>query len=186
MNLAIPSTFFSSLIEARSRLSIPQSIHTFQFNLTNFYGTLVIQASQDEGATPKNWIDVSTFESANQNILYKNVTGKYNWFRVKYTPRFTENLALFDVSQNTYSFEYTVTIGTGGKGYAVNDVIVIPGRNLNSETPDNNLTITVTEVDTDGKITAITWVGSSQNGVGQFRVSDPSVGAGSVDSILYR
>jgi hypothetical protein len=63
---------------------------------------------------------------------------------------------------------------------------VIPGRNLNSETPNNNLTITVTEVDADGKITAITWVGSSQNGVGQFRVSDPSVGAGSVDSILYR
>lgn len=185
-NLETPSIFFSSIIEARSRFSIPQSVHSFQFNLTNFYGTLVIQASQDEGASPNIWFDVATIESANQNILYKNVTGKYNWFRIKYTPRFTENLALFNVSQNTYSFEYTVTIGTGGKGYTVNDVIVIPGRNLNSETPDNNLTITVTEVDNIGKITAIAWIGSSQNGVGQFIVSDPSVGAGSVDSILYR
>jgi hypothetical protein len=185
-NLATPSVFLSSIIEARSRFSIPQSIHSFQFNLTNFYGTLVIQASQDEGASPSVWFDVATIESANQHILYKNVTGKYNWFRIKYTPRFTENLALFNVSQNAYSFEYTVTIGTGGKGYAVNDVIIIPGRNLNSETPNNNLTITVTAVDDAGKITAITWAGSSQNGAGQFIVSDPSTGSGSVDSILYR
>lgn len=184
--LTVPSTFYSSIIEARSRLTIPQSVHTFQFNLTNFYGTIVIQASQEEGATPDVWVDVATLESTNRNILYKNVVGKYNWFRIKYTPRLTEDLALFDVKQNTYSFEYTVTIGTGGKGYEVGDVIVIPGIRLNSETPTNNLTITVTNVDVNGAITGITWTGSSQNGAGHFRVDDPSFGSGTVDSIIYR
>ena len=185
-HLNTPSTFISSIIEGRSKLTVPQSVHTFQFNLTNFYGTIIIQASQEDGATPDIWFDVATLESANRNILYKNVVGKYNWFRVKYIPRLTEDLALFDVRQNTYSFEYTVTIGTGGKGYEVGDIIVIPGIRLNSETPTNNLTITVTDVNADGKITAITWSGSSQNGSGQFRVEDPSAGTGTVDSIIYR
>jgi len=181
-----PSTFFSSIIEANSQLTTPQSIHTFQFNMTRFLGTLTIEASQTNGAAPHVWTPVAVIDARGNDILYKNIIGKFNWFRVKYTPMFTENLALFIVRQNTYSFEYSVTIGTGGSGYAIDDVIVIPGRKLNSESPDNDLTITVTSVSNTGRITGITWSGSSQNGVGEFTVSDPEAGSGSVDNIIYR
>jgi len=181
-----PSTFVSSLIEANSQLTNPQSVHTFQFNMTKFYGTIEIEASQTDGASPHVWTSLLTFESTGDDVLYKNIIGKYKWFRIKHTPRFTENLALFNIRQNTYSFEYTVTIGTGGAGYKVGDIIVIPGRRLNSESPDNDLTITVTSVNSGGRITGIVWSGRSQNGVGEFILSDPEAGSGTVDSIIYR
>jgi len=180
------STFTSSIIEANPQVSTPQSFHTFQFNLTEFYGTITIEASQSEGANPEIWSAVAKIESANDNILYKNIIGKYNWFRIKYVPRKTENLALFTIRQNTYSLLYTVTIETGGKGYQAGDIIIVKGNKLGGEQTTNDLTITVLSVDSEGAITNIEWQGLSYNGVQEFSYRDPIAGEGSVDSILYR
>jgi hypothetical protein len=79
--------FLSSIINARPNLTVPASVHTFQFNVTDYYGTIEIQASQDEGANPQQWITIENISTNNDsNTLYKNIIGKYSWFRIKNTP----------------------------------------------------------------------------------------------------
>ena len=81
--------FISSTIEANPRMSTPQSLHTFQFYYNNYIGDVILQGSLGEGGNPieGSWTDINTFTitTANSNEFY-NVTGKYNWFRIKHTP----------------------------------------------------------------------------------------------------
>ena len=83
-----PFPFYTSeIIDARPNTSPAYPIHTFQFYTTNYTGTVEIQASLDaQGATPREtkWATVATVDLLTQQ--YKNVTGKYNWFRVKHIP----------------------------------------------------------------------------------------------------
>lgn len=82
-----PATYYtSSIIDANPNVTTPQSIHTFQFNLTSYTGTLLIQGSVSEGGNPQVWTDLETLTASTDSILYTNITGKYNWFRVKHTP----------------------------------------------------------------------------------------------------
>jgi len=81
--------FVSSTIEANPRMSTPQSLHTFQFYYNNYIGDVILQGSLGEGGNPieGSWTNINTFTitTANSNEFY-NVTGKYNWFRIKHTP----------------------------------------------------------------------------------------------------
>jgi len=81
--------FISSTIDANPRMSTPQSLHTFQFYYNNYIGDVVLQGSLGEGGNPieGSWTNINTFSitAANSNEFY-NVTGKYNWFRIKHTP----------------------------------------------------------------------------------------------------
>ena len=83
-----PFPFYTSeIIDARPNTSPAYPIHTFQFYTTNYTGTVEIQASLDaQGATPREtkWSTVATVDLLTEQ--YKNVTGKYNWFRVKHIP----------------------------------------------------------------------------------------------------
>jgi len=92
-----PFPFYTSaLIDARPNTSPAYPIHTFQFYTTNYTGTVEIQASLDaQGATPRDtkFSTVATVDLANEK--YKNVTGKYNWFRVKHIPA-TNNTGTVD------------------------------------------------------------------------------------------
>ena len=80
-----PAHYISSIINANRYIT--KLLHTFQFYFDEtFDGEVVIQASIDEqGGTPNTWVDVDTFESTGINE-YRNITGKYNWFRIKYIP----------------------------------------------------------------------------------------------------
>ena len=79
--------YISSIIDADPQLSTPQSLHTFQFNMTGYYGDVVIQGSQSDGGNPTVWVDLDTDSYTNQTTpVYKNIVGKYNWFRIKHTP----------------------------------------------------------------------------------------------------
>lgn len=81
--------FISSHLDANPRMSTPQSLHTFQFFYTNYVGQVKLQGSLGEGATPiaGSWTDINTFDITVANSReYHNVTGKYNWFRIKHTP----------------------------------------------------------------------------------------------------
>jgi hypothetical protein len=51
-----------------------------------------------------------------------------------------------------------ITIDTGGDGYVVGDTITILGTELSGSTPTNDLTITVTEVDTNVNVTGCIFV----------------------------
>jgi len=92
-----PFPFYTSqIIDASPNTSPAYPIHTFQFYTTNYTGTVEIQASLDaQGATPREtkWATVATVDLLTER--YKNVTGKYNWFRVKHIPA-TNNTGTVD------------------------------------------------------------------------------------------
>ena len=84
-----PTFFFSSIMDASPLTSTPQSLHTFQFYLTDYTGKVDIEASLDpQGASPKTWTVVSSFELEEETTgtVYENVVGKYNWFRIRHFP----------------------------------------------------------------------------------------------------
>jgi hypothetical protein len=58
---------------------------------TNYTGQVVIQGSLSEGGNPEIWVDLETLTLTGSTIEYQNVTGKYNWFRVKHTPSILVN-----------------------------------------------------------------------------------------------
>ena len=181
-----PKFYISSIIDARPTINTANSLHTFQFYHTNYVGSVTIQGSIDEqGATPRDnkWSDVATVDLTTEQ--YKNVTGKYTWFRIKHVPLGTSSVARFTVAQ-TLLFTYEVTIGIPGRGYAVGNTIQVLGSNLGGESPTNNLTITVTSVGTQGEIQAITWTGSSYNGVRTFVIDGNLSVPGTLDKVLYR
>ncbi len=81
------STYYiSSIIDANPQVSTPQSLHTFQFNFTNYTGTVVIQGSLSNGGVPEVWTDLQTLTFTGATVDFQNITGKYNWFRIKHTP----------------------------------------------------------------------------------------------------
>ena len=92
-----PFPFYTSeIIDAVPNTSPAYPIHTFQFYTTNYTGTVEIQASLDaQGATPREtkWATVATVDLLTER--YKNITGKYNWFRVKHIPA-TNNTGTVD------------------------------------------------------------------------------------------
>jgi len=78
--------YISSIIDARPEVSTPQSLHTFQVFTTGYTGELIIQGSISEGGNPHVWTNISTLSLTSQTAVNHNITGKYNWFRVKHTP----------------------------------------------------------------------------------------------------
>ena len=88
--------YVSSIIDAKPELSAPQTTHTFQFNFKSYTGSVVIQGSLSEGGNPQVWTDLTTFTTDADNTLYKNVVGKYNWFRIKHTPDTIANTGTVD------------------------------------------------------------------------------------------
>jgi hypothetical protein len=78
--------YVSSIIDAKPEVSAPNSLHTFQFYFTNYSGSMIIQGSLSDGGNPEVWADVATLNFENAANDYHNLTGKYNWFRIKHTP----------------------------------------------------------------------------------------------------
>jgi hypothetical protein len=76
----------SGIIDAQPQYGTPQSLHTFQIKTTNYQGDIIIQGSQSEGGNPEHWVDLETIATSQDPILYQNITGKYNWFRIKHIP----------------------------------------------------------------------------------------------------
>lgn len=179
-----PPYFISSIIDAQPNINIAQSLHTFVIYSTDYEGSVTVQGSLREDADPDVWSDIVTFELDN-NIVYKNITGKFRWFRVRHEPSRVTAIAEFVIAQTILGY-YTVTIRSPGSGYIVGDVITILGRNLGGETNTNDLTITVTEVDGLGKIINFSHTGISYNGVKTFVLRGESPETGTLDKILYR
>lgn len=84
-NAVVDSFYYvSGIISANPQTSTPQSLHTFQFYFNNYTGDVVLQGSLSDGGNPGIWVDVTTVDP--EVDQYKNVVGKYNWFRIKHTP----------------------------------------------------------------------------------------------------
>jgi len=79
--------YISSIIDAKPELSDVQTVHTFQYNMTNYTGEILLQGSQSDGGNPQVWIDLRTdFVTAVSTPIYRTIIGKYNWFRVLHYP----------------------------------------------------------------------------------------------------
>ena len=182
-----PKYYTSSIIDTVGIKETVDSLHTLQFYFSNEYsGTIKIQGSLSEGGTPSVWADISQFEVTDQiDPVYKNVVGKYNFLRVRHYPSSSTATAEFTVNQTILGY-YNVSIHTAGRGYRIGDVIVIDGRKLGGETPGQDLTITVTAIDSLGKITSFSHTGNSYNGVKTYVVSGQLPTTGGLDKILYR
>lgn len=180
------SFYNSSIIDARPNLTIPQSWHTFQFIMNNYSGTIIIEGSQSDGGNPERWaIAGGPYELNESDSFYTNIQGKFNWFRIKYTPDKASRVASFGISQ-TMLLDYLVEIGEPGLAYSIGDTILIEGNKLGGELTTNDLTITVTSVDNQGRITGIDWTGLSYNGVRTFVLSGTTANIGGIDKIYYR
>ena len=82
-----PKWYESAIIDASPKIKTGDASHTFQFYSTNYTGTVTIQGNLDiQGATPREdkWVNISTVDLT--TTKYKNVVGKYNWFRIKHVP----------------------------------------------------------------------------------------------------
>jgi hypothetical protein len=177
--------YVSDIIDTNRNTQTAQSVHTFQFYCSEFTGRVQIEGSLDNSATPKEWVTVSDLDFENETLLYENVVGKYNWFRIKHSA-IDNGTARFTVGQN-FNLEYSVSIYDGGGAYRVGDVITIIGSSLGGANGINDLDITVTSVNYAGSITGITWSGTSIFGVRSFVLKGtglPSVGT--IDKVLYR
>jgi len=78
--------YTSNIVDGNPNLATVNSLHTFQFYFDNYDGEVVIQGSINPGASPAagDWVDIDTVDP--RADVYKNVTGKWNWLRIKHTP----------------------------------------------------------------------------------------------------
>ena len=81
-----PKYYTTSIIDAIGNTQTASSLHTFQIYSTNYTGTVKIQGSLSEGGTPNVWTDIETVTLTAATQTYRNVTGKYNFFRVRHFP----------------------------------------------------------------------------------------------------
>ena len=87
-----PKYYISSIIDAQPTLGTAQSVHTFQLYFNNYSGSVSIEGSlDDQGASPAKWTTVLSPVSLTSQTtpIYKNIVGKYNWFRIKHLPSTT-------------------------------------------------------------------------------------------------
>lgn len=96
VNLELPHPheyYISSIVDANPNTSTSASLHTFQFYQTSYAGNVIIQGNTQPGSNPDTWVDIpdTAFENGTNNFNpssepYKNIIGKWNWFRIKHTP----------------------------------------------------------------------------------------------------
>ena len=101
--------------------------------------------------------------TAVNSASYSNITSGVN---------VVGDAATFDVTQN-FNGTYSIAVGNSpGSNYAVNNTIVIPGSDLGGQTPTNDLTVTVTTVDTAGSITGATAAGTAAPVTNNYAAGD--------------
>jgi hypothetical protein len=188
--------FTSSIIDARPHTTNPQSLHTFQFYFEDFDGTVTIQGSMGEGGNPSTWVDIPNSAITpgvndfipSTSVIYKNVVGKWNWFRIKQTGH-KGVLASFVITRDTVLLdEYDVSLQNAGSGYSSGDVLIINGKRLGGADIENDLIITVTGVAINGAIETFTFTGvpDVDPNFKTYVLEPVQTAQGSIDKIVYR
>jgi hypothetical protein len=177
--------YVSSIIDTNRNIQTAQSLHTFQIYCTNYTGRVQIEGSLDNDSDPSNWVTIRSRDVVDETMFYENITGKYNWFRVRHSTD-TSGDAKFVVGQSTNG-SYAVSLYDGGSSYTVGDVITIIGSVLGGANGVNDLNITVTAVNYLGSIVSFTYSGTSISGVRSFVLNGTGISSsGIIDKILYR
>lgn len=190
-----PAYNIFSLIDANPHTNTALSSHTFQFfHSRDYTGRITIQGSLDETADPFNWVDIpdsyiepggNQFTTDGKSTTYKNINGKWKWFRVITGASFNGS-ARFVIGQNLNGV-YSVSVYDGGKSYTVGQQLIISGDRLGGTGGVNDLTITIESVNFQGSITSVSNTGLSVLNTRTFVLGATGApSAGVVDRILYR
>ena len=80
--------YFSSLVDAEPEYKRNGAVHTFQYYSNSYTGDLTIQGTLDSQVTADtSWVDLTTISlTSSDSIGYTNVTGVYNYFKLKHLP----------------------------------------------------------------------------------------------------
>lgn len=83
----------------------------------------------------------------------------------------------FDIVINGLTETYGVTVGSAGNNYAPNQTITIQGSFLGGSSPENDLVLTITDVDNDSTLTAggiltVNAVGTAVKATSGFAIAD--------------
>jgi len=186
---AIPATFYES--EPTTELS-------FNVKLTNFTGTIWLQATTHDTISVESFKNslpsditapyIASSSTTGTLELFKNIEiNEYKYFRISYQSLLTGTGASFNIirSGNVYS----ATLVNGGGGYAVGSVIRILGSALDGADGTNDLLITVTEINTSPldritkAVSNFTITGVAVGGSGEYLNKFGTIFTGKVDSI---
>lgn len=190
-------TYHTSAIPAKFYEATPTETLSFDVALRGFTGSVWVEATKNttinaEAFKGSQYLDSHTFtdftgiwSSPDMNI------GQYQYFRVSYTtPTMNGVGASFKV--DVASGNYSVTVRSGGTGYAVTSRIKVLGSTVGGVDGVNDLIITVTGVDASSagftssyavsSVTSITTTGTAAAGTGTYIVTGTNI-TGTVDSV---
>ena len=152
---------------------------------------LTIVGTQLGGTSPANDLTLTVTSSSafGGGLLSFNTSGTPSSVDEVYTGLSVAKIttganASFDISRAGGAYT-TAVVNLGGTGYEVNDKILLSGANFDGINPTNNVTITVTGVDTpNGDITTATVAGTAVSGAGVDFYSAVSLSEVTTASIL--
>lgn len=80
------SVLYSSALGAEPGINGDQALHTFAFYPSSLNGTVYIDASLSETSQSVQWVELDDIAVVpSDTTFYKNYTGVYSWFRIRYT-----------------------------------------------------------------------------------------------------
>jgi len=80
--------YISSIYDAQPEYKRNGALHTLTHYSTSYTGTITVQATLDSQVTSDtSWVDLTTVNlTSSDSIGYQNITGVYNYFRLKHLP----------------------------------------------------------------------------------------------------
>lgn len=185
---AIPATFYEAVTT--------QSL-SFDVSLKGFTGSVWLEATKEstintEAFKGTPYLHSQTFTDFTgtwQSL--DNPINNYHYFRISYaTPTMNGVGASFEVERS--NGHYTVTVRSGGTGYAVTSQLKVLGSVVGGVDGINDLIITVTHVDASSagftssyavsSITSVSTTGTAAAGTGKYIVTGTNI-TGTVDNI---
>ena len=128
---------------------------------TGFAGgdTVTVAGTEVGGVSPANdiTITIDTVDTGGEILTFTTsgtAVNSHSYAGIANGVNLVGSGADFDVVINGLTETYGVTVGSAGNNYAPNQTITIQGTSLGGATPDNDLTLTITDVDNDSTLTA--------------------------------
>jgi hypothetical protein len=133
-------------------------VGTTHFTISETQGGSTFVVTTDSGAmtgTGSPYITVSTTMSGSNVVLSNEPVSPPASVTLQQSP---QNVAQFAIGYQVGG--YSVIIENGGSGFAINNIITIPGTTVGGESPANDITLQVNGIDSDGAITSVIVTGT--------------------------
>ena len=150
-NIVIGDEYFVLSIDSSTTFTIAEVAGGAAFVLSTDNGTMT--------GTGSEYFTVSTSAGGSDVTLSDSVA----LFSLTQTP---QAFAEFDIGFRLGG--YSVIIGDGGSGYAVTNIITIPGTSIGGATPANDASLKVNTIDANGAITSLIVSGDPEDSVSQY------------------